>query len=127
MNLSQASQMTYYGCPCYHGNVTFFSKDVPGLIVFVLFAYIFFLSFSVNVAFPDLVNRSRPGSRISATNSRNTSRNGSPAPMGPAHRSRVAGDPGNDTRDYAELVDDDGDYSTPSGNMLMQFFVADFK
>lgn len=34
--------------------------------------------------------------------------------MGPAHRSRVAGDPGNDTRDYAELVDDDGDYSTPS-------------
>ncbi|KZS20047.1 Focal adhesion kinase [Daphnia magna] len=62
----------------------------------------------------DLVNRSRPGSRISATNSRNTSRNGSPAPMGPAHRSRVAGDPGNDTRDYAELVDDDGDYSTPS-------------
>ncbi|XP_057377626.1 focal adhesion kinase 1-like isoform X2 [Daphnia carinata] len=62
----------------------------------------------------DLVNRSRPGSRISATNSRNTSRNGSPAPMGPGHRSRVAGDPDNEKFDYAELIDDDGDYSTPS-------------
>ncbi|XP_046437098.1 focal adhesion kinase 1-like isoform X5 [Daphnia pulex] len=76
----RASQMTYYGCPCYH----------------------------------DLVNRSRPGSRVSTTNSRSTSRNGSPAPMGPGHRSRVGGEPSNDTRDYAELFDEDGDYSTPS-------------
>lgn len=35
--------------------------------------------------------------------------------MGPGHRSRVDTDMGNETRDYAELVDEDGDYSTPSG------------
>lgn len=35
--------------------------------------------------------------------------------MGPGHRSRVDTDISNETRDYAELVDEDGDYSTPSG------------
>lgn len=33
-------------------------------------------------------------------------------------RSRVGGDVGNETRDYAELVDEDGDYSTPSGKLF---------
>jgi|688.fasta_scaffold464571_2 hypothetical protein len=44
--------------------------------------------------------------------------------MGPGQRSRVGGDPNNDTRDYAELIDEDGDYSTPSGNILMEYIVA---
>lgn len=44
--------------------------------------------------------------------------------MGPGHRSRVGGEPSNDTRDYAELFDEDGDYSTPSGNILMKEIVA---
>lgn len=74
----------------------------------------------------DLVNRSRPGSRISAGNSRNTSRNCSPAPMGPGHRSRVDNDIGNETRDYAELVDEDGDYSTPSGMIAQKNHRSDF-
>lgn len=36
--------------------------------------------------------------------------------MGLGQRSRVISDAGADTRDYAELVDEDGDYSTPSGS-----------
>ena len=81
----------------------------------------------------DLVSRSRPGSRLSASASRNNSRNASPevrrfgcrdaadadghslsSSRGPFQscRVRVHGD---DMRDYAELVDEEGDYSTPSG------------
>ena len=78
------------------------------------------------VSIADWISRSRPGSRLSS--SRTNSRNGSPETrrmirdeddLRPhsrltvtANNRRLAGD------DYAELVDEDGDYSTPSGKNI---------
>ena len=104
--------------------------------MFIRFDLTIFLIIFDFLIFIDLVSRSRPGSRLSAAASRNNSRNGSPeirrllrddggggggggeigegerGSHSRAFRVRVQSD---DMRDYAELVDEEGDYSTPSG------------
>ena len=109
---------------------------------FIIVFFCFSNDYYFKKIYIDLVSRSRPGSRLSAAASRNNSRNGSPEIRrlvrddgggggggsgggevgegdGGSHlrpfRVRVQTD---DTRDYAELVDEEGDYSTPSGKVI---------